>query len=139
MSKQKKFKFDLLAEDLTMASNNFMGNQTGQGSGVTRPKKMSIMDLLKAQDDLKKRQDDAPGVLPYPVNTSVLDKFADAYHSINDVKNILKQTINNPIISTDKTNKKAVTQMYKKCNKVQELIELCGEDLDILLPRQAEE
>jgi len=134
MSKHKKFKFDLLAEDLTMASNNFLGGNGG--SGITKPKKMSIMDLLKAQDDIKQRQDDAPGVLPYPVNTSVLDKFADAYQSINDIKNILKQTVNNPIISTNKVSKKAVTQMYKKCNKVQELIESCGDDLDHLLPQQ---
>lgn len=134
MSKQKKYNFDLLAEDLTMASNNFMGTQTGQGNGVTRPKKMSIMDLLKSQDDVKERQKQAPGSLPYPVSTSTLDKFADAYHAINDIKSILKQTANNPMISTDENRKKAVTKMFKKCNMIQRLIELCGEDLDALAP-----
>jgi hypothetical protein len=132
MSKQKKYKFDLLAEDATMASNNFMGSQTGQGSGVTRPKKMSIMDLLKSQDDIKERQKQAPGQLPYPVSTSVLDKFAEAYHAINDIKSIIKQTAQNPIISTDDDNKKAVAKMFDKCNKIQQAIESCGEDLDEL-------
>jgi hypothetical protein len=134
MSQQKKYKFDLLAEDATMASNNFMGSQTGQGNGVTRPKKMSIMDLLKSQDDLKERQKESPGSLPYPVSTSVLDKFAEAYHAVNDIKSILKQTAQNPIISTDKKHKKAVSQMFDKCNKIQKMIELCGGDLDDLIP-----
>ncbi len=139
MSKKKKYQFDILTEDLTMASNNFISSQTGQGSGVSKPRKMSIMDLLKSQDDLVKRQDQQPGQLPYPVSTSVLDKFSDAFLAINDIKNILKQTVNNPLISTNKTKKKAVTAMWEKCNKLQKLIELAGNDLDKLLPAQNDE
>lgn len=134
MKRKKKYSFDLIAEDLTMASNNFAGSQTGQGSGMSKPKKMSIPDLLNSQKDLKKRQDSQPGTLPYPVTTSVMDMFTAAYSSINDVKAILKQTVNNPVISTDDDNKEAVVSMFNKCRKIQELIKRCGDDLDKLLP-----
>ena len=134
MSKKKKFKFDLLAEDLTMgsASQNFIGGQVGQGSGQVIPRKMSIMDLVNTQKDLKDKSRNSPGTLPYPVNSSTLDQFAAAYFSIQDVKNTLKQTVNNPLIASDDVKKKAINDMYIKCEKLQKLIELCGNDLDKL-------
>jgi hypothetical protein len=136
MSKKKKFKFDLLAEDLTMGSTsqNFIGGQTGQGSGQTKPQAMSIMDLIDAQQTLKDKQDNAPGQLPYPVSHSTLQRFADAYFAIQDVKNTLRRTVDNPLISSDDNKKEAVMKMYDKCLKLQKLIELCGNDLDTLSP-----
>lgn len=131
----KKYKFDLIAEDLTQQSSNFIGSQTGQGQGTQRPKKVSIMDLLKVQDDLQKRSETAPGALPYPLTTSVFDKFVESFTAINDIKSILKQTVNNPVISTDDENKQAVQKMYKKLEKIQVLIKMCGEDLDKLIPQ----
>lgn len=143
MSKKKKFKYDDLAESMinetNLASNNFMGNGSGAGpssAGMTKPKKMSIIDLVKAQDDLIKKQDDMPGTLPYPLDHSVLDKFAEAYFAIDSVKTLIRQTVNNPLITGNKENKKAVKSMYSKCTKLQKLIELCGNDLDDLLPEQ---
>lgn len=134
MKPEKKYRFDIIAEDLTMASNNFAGSQVGQGNGMSKPKKMSIPDLLKSQEDTKDKQNNNPGTLPYPVTTSVMDMFLAAFQSINDVKGVLKQTVNNPIIATDKGNREAVKQMYEKCNKIQSLIKSCGGDLDNLLP-----
>jgi len=136
MSKKKKFKFDLLAEDMTMggASQNFAGGQVGQGSGQSKPKAMSIMDLIQAQEDLKDKQNNAPGNLPYPVSHSTLQSFASAYFAIQDVKNTLRRTVDNPLISSDEDKKKAVMKMYDKCVKLQQLIELCGNDLDALTP-----
>ena len=143
MSKKKKFKYDALAESMisetNLASNNFMGNGSGSGpsaGGMTKPKKMSILDLVKTQDDLIKKQDDMPGTLPYPLDHSALDKFAEAYFAIDSIKTLIRQTVNNPLITGDKENKKAVKSMYEKCSKIQKIIELCGNDLDALLPEQ---
>ena len=124
MFRKKKYNFDLLTEDLTMGSNNFAGSDVGQGNGISKPKKMSIPDLLKGQDDLKDRQNANPGSLPYPISTSMLDSFANSYRDINDIKSTLKQTVNNPVISTDETNRKAVKRLFAKCNKIQEIISL---------------
>ena len=77
-----------------------------------------------------------PGALPYPLDHSVLDKFAEAYFAIDSVKTLIRQTVNNPLITGNKENKKAVKSMYSKCTKLQKLIELCGNDLDDLLPEQ---
>jgi len=134
MFRKKKYNFDLLTEDLTMGSNNFAGSDVGQGNGISKPKKMSIPDLLKGQDDLKDRQNANPGSLPYPISTSMLDSFANSYRDINDIKSTLKQTVNNPVISTDETNRKAVKRLFAKCNKIQEIIESCGDELDALQP-----
>lgn len=144
MSKKKKFNYDSLVEgvineDANLASNNFMGSGSGSGpsaSGMTKPKKMSIIDLIKAQDDMVDKQDKAPGTLPYPLNSSVLDKFAEAYFAIDAIKGLIRQTVNNPLITSNKDNKKAVKSMYSKCTKLQKLIELCGNDLEDLLPDQ---
>ena len=134
MFRKKKYNFDLMTEDLTMGSNNFAGSDVGQGNGISKPKKMSIPDLLKGQDDLKDRQNAQPGSLPYPISTSMLDSFANSYRAINDIKSTLKQTVNNPVISTDDNNRKAVKRLFAKCNKIQEMIESCGDELDALLP-----
>lgn len=136
MSKNKKYKFDMLTEDLTLGSNNFMGGgSSGNGPGqAAKPRKMSVIDMVKAQNMLKDKEEKNPGALPYPLSTSVMDKFAEAYFAIETIKQTLHQTVNNPLISKDEDNKKAVNKMYDKCRKLQQLIELCGNDLDDLLP-----
>jgi len=115
-------------------SQNFTGGQVGQGSGQSKPQAMSIMDLIDTQTTLKDRQRDAPGALPYPVSHSTLQRFAEAYFAIQDVKNTLRRTVDNPLISSDKNKKAAVMKMYNKCLKLQKLIEMCGNDLDTLTP-----
>lgn len=132
MTLNKKYKFDMLTEDLTLGSNNSMGS--GGNSGASKPKRMSIIDLVKAQEMMIDQQDKQPGLLPYPLSTSVLEKFAEAFFAIESVKQILKQTANNPLISDDEDNREAVKKMYKKCRQLQQLIELCGNDLDTLIP-----
>ena len=104
----KKSKFDLVLEDLTMASNNYPGGQTGQGSGMTKPKKMSIIDLITTQKDMVDKQENNPGTLPYPMETTVMDSLADAYLKLEDVINTIKQTVNNPLITSDEDKKDAV-------------------------------
>ena len=129
----KKYKFDMLTEDLTLGSNNYMGS-SGGNSGATKPKRMSILDMIKAQEKMVDQQNHQPGVLPYPLSTGVLEKFSEAYFAIESIKQLLKQTSNNPLISDVKENKEAVIKMHDKCKKLQHLIELCGNDLDTLTP-----
>lgn len=133
MSDDKKSKFDMVLEDLTMGSNNFAGGQVGQGSGMSRPKKMSVIDLISMQKDTEEKHKQT-GALPYPLDTTVLDRLADSWMCIEDVINTIKQTVNNPLITSDKEKKQAVKQLYKKCKYIQKAIQSCGDDLDDLLP-----
>lgn len=134
MESDKKSKFDTILEDLTMASNNFAGSQTGQGSGMSRPKKMSVIDLITAQKDLESKQRANVGTLPYPLDTTVMDRLADAWMQLEDVVNVIKQTVNSPLITSDKQHRQSVKQLYKKCRYAQKTIQSCGDDLDQLLP-----
>lgn len=124
----------MVLEDLTMASNNFAGTQTGQGSGMSRPKKMSVIDLITAQKDMEDKQKNN-GTLPYPLDTTVIDCLANAWMQIEDVINTIKQTQNNPLITADEDNVESVKQLYKKCRYVQKAIQSCGDNLDDLLPK----
>lgn len=125
-----------MLEDLTMASNNFASNQTGQGSGITKPKKMSVIDLVTAQKDMAEKQKDNPGTLPYPLDTTVLDCLADSWLKLEDVISTIKMTTNSPLITSDEEKKKAVREMYKKIRYAQKIIKSCGDNLDDLLPNQ---
>lgn len=125
----------MVLEDLTMASNNFAGSQTGQGSGMSRPKKMSVIDLISMQKDVADKQKNGNGTLPYPLDTTVLDCLASAWMQIEDVVNVIKQTQNNPLITSDEENVESVKQLYKKCRYAQKVIQSCGDNLDELLPK----
>ena len=121
----------MILEDLTMGSNNFPGSQTGQGSGMSRPKKMSVIDLISMQKDTEKKIK-ANGTLPYPLDTSVLERLANTWMSIEDIINIIKQTVNNPLITSDEDKKSATKELYKKCRYAQKIIQSCGDNLDEL-------
>lgn len=69
------------------------------------------------------------------MDTTVMESLADAFLRLEDVISTIKQTVNNPLITSDDDKKDAVKSMYKKVRYCQKIIKSCGDDLDDLSPK----
>jgi len=127
-----KEEFDTLLEDASLGSNNAMG--VG-GSGMNlKPQKVTFMDLFDHYKKQKHDEDDgkAPGLKPYPTDTTVLEAIADSYIKLQDAKSGMLTAAKNPIIKDNKKALQAAGGVYKKLEKAQKIILSLQADLDDL-------
>ena len=71
---KKKSKFNLLVEDLTQQSQNFVSNDVRP----QRPKQVSLLDILRSHQDQKEGNNTTP-LLPQPLNNGFVDLIGDLY------------------------------------------------------------
>ena len=124
--------FDLLCEDFQLGSNNALG--VGDSGMALKPeqKQFTFLDLM---DQLNKMKDDpgkAGNVTPYPIQYNVNEDLADAYVRVAEAKGKFRQALNNPVVGDNPKAKKTTIKLYKKAEKIQEIIKSIAEDLDDL-------
>jgi hypothetical protein len=124
----KENKFQALYEVATLSQDN-KGMMIGEPQ--EGPRRMTLMDIV---DQHKKRQPDdnskAPGVLPAPLSNNHLSVLADMYTAAANLQTDIKRASENPIIKDNNKLSEASSDLYKKLNKVRQLIQGMSEDLD---------
>ena len=126
----KENKFQLLYEYLTVGQDS--SNKLMQGEERPQaPKGMTLQDIMDTHG--KHKDDDnskAPDVLPSPLTNNHISVLADMYSNAANLKSDIKKASENPIIKDSDKLSSASAELYKKLEKVGELIKDMADDLD---------
>lgn len=117
-----KKKFSALNEDSSMIYNKWV-------SGIA--KRDLDSDVITVNDivDRFRNRSQAPKVLPYPLNY-ILDFLGEIFVQTANLRRLLQQSINNPVIKEKKEKINAVREINEKMDKVQQIIYSITEDLN---------
>ena len=118
----------VLLEDITMP-----GGQYTQTVGTSeKPRKVSLLDIIKYQEYLDDELQRAPRVLPAPLTDGVIDQIADVYANVTSIQSELEQVMQNPLIVDSADAVKVVKLMYKKFEKIKLIIKSLADNMDEL-------
>ena len=129
---QEKNKKETLFEDLNAGSNNYMG--TGKGAGQSsmalKPKKITLMDLIKQAQDWENEMGKAPNRLPYPLQDGLGEQLGDLYVKNEEIKSKVAESTKFSIIKDNKQASKAVMKIIKKLSAIEQAIKSIAIDID---------
>lgn len=129
---QEKNKKETLFEDLNAGSNNYMG--TGKGAGQSsmalKPKKITLMDLIKQAQDWENEMGKAPNRLPYPLQDGLGEQLGDLYVKNEEIKSKVAESTKFSIIKDNEQAYKSVQRIHKKLSTIGAAIKDVVEDID---------
>ena len=131
---QEKNKKETLFEDLQVGSNNFMGvgKGPGQSSMELKPKKITLMDLIKQAQDWENEMGKAPNRLPYPLQDGLGEQLGDLYVKNEEIKSKVAQSAKFSIIKDNEKAYESVQRIYKKLSTISAAIKDVVDDIDNL-------
>jgi len=124
----KKTRFNTIVEDTMQQTQNFISNDTRE----LAPRKVSILDLVQQQNKMQDDIDKAPDIIPAPLNNGIIDHIGNLYITSMDIRDILSQAQNNPLVRDNEKANKIVSKMKTKLEKISEAIKSLGSDIDEL-------
>lgn len=122
-----KKKVSALNEDSSMIYNKWV-------SGIA--KRDLDSDVITVNDivDRFRNRTEAPKILPYPLNY-ILDFLGELFVQSANLRRLLAQSINNPIVKENKEKILAVKEINEKMDKIQQIIFSVTEDLNKIVDK----
>ena len=108
--------------------NTSTSHQKLPGETVEKPKPTFIKDLLDNDTEQNPNHVTTNNILPFPLTTNHLERLADVYAIVNNIKNETFWARNN--VSNNDAQKKIITRMIKKFEAIQDIIKGVADDLN---------
>ena len=94
-----------------------------------KPTVVTLFDLVKAHNAMKKGGAQAPLVMPWPTHFLV-QELGELYMRTMEISNMLKQANSNPLIKDRKDGKRAVKRSQLKLQLIRKLIKQIADFLN---------
>jgi len=122
-----KKKFSALNEDSSMIYNKWV-------SGIAKRELDSEVITVDDIVDRFRNRTEAPKILPYPLN-NILDFLGELFVQSANLRRLLAQSINNPIVKENKEKILAVKEINEKMDKIQQIIFSVTKDLNKIVDK----
>lgn len=120
--------FEKLYEDAAMYGNKWTG---GIANRSLKPEQITIADALK--DSERRLKDDKVGnVNPYP-SQGIEEKIGDAFLRLEEIRILLDQTLQNPLVKDTTENRVGVRQAIKDIKAAEKSLKTAVKTLDKIM------
>jgi hypothetical protein len=131
MAKRKsKLKFEdvtkLVTEDATVQADKWA---TGVSGRYHRPQQLTLIDLLKKQDDQHPNYVRAPQGMPHSAQMMV-ELVGEAVLKVEQIRAALRIAQSNPIIAENKKAQLRLDTIINKTKRIMEIVKSIGTDID---------
>ena len=131
MAKKKgKLKFDdvtkLVTEDQTVQADKWA---TGISGRYHRPQQLTLIDLLKKQDDQHPNHVRAPHGMPHSAQMMV-ELVGEAVLKVEQIRAALRLAQSNPIVAENEKAQIRLDTIINKTSRIMEIVNSIGDDID---------
>ena len=127
MASGKKQKIN---ESPSVTSNNYLN--VGDSGTNLKPAKVSLVDVFNQHAKMQADAQSSPGILPYPLNSTVIDELGEVVVGVSDVEKKVRGAGSVNFIKDNPKAAKAVKEILEALSDAKKKIGHAAQQLDNL-------